>query len=1091
MILNRESRRGIALVLTLAVLVIATILVVAFTSSMRTERQAAASLANNTSAQLIAQAAVEHAISILDFNVPQPRPPEPSPTPLAYSEYMRFGGGAISDVSAVNWVTQPGLLTTIARHISTNSDTVRQIPLSSNPDIGYASTTDDANMNPPLLSGIGNLVKRENEEMRVAWIPVLKDPTSAPGVANAITGRYAFWMDDESTKANLNTSFGKTSAMDFTQLTPGVVTVNGASYPIGHPSSVNLDLFGALDRANLATAVGARGGLLSIDEVKGFVTSGSPDDFFATNKFNLTAFGRAPEFNVFGKSKLYFIRRATGELGYPLFQFFRDRDGPSYFPSDENGAGADRHSAYYTAAAIAAYFNRTDWPGMPPDPNSPSEGLSFVKKWDRDAVGNAYPGAATGDVGKREADQVAWNLLCFGSFAAGDFTGIPSNQISGEYYRLANPATSGETGFVSINRPNSDAVIGSLSGKAMLPAYPVPLINEVSLVISPESYTIADGTQKYRLNVSLNVELWLPSGYPSFDFGQSKTTIGLTYLDYHVTQAAPGTANAQQKDAKYVDRSAAPDDNGIRKLWMVSNTGTATPNSYTQVTTTLPFYVSNKSGFNSGANGSEDFTTSGIINLNFKMRLFGLSQAKSGSTYGTKHTFQLLPVWDSRDPVTTAAPTTWNPAPPASAAPYLAAPPDDQHDYIEFQFELDPASFSSGEVITRSVEVADPRMGAVARAWQKAPHFDENATQNADTMGGINNATAIAGYDPKKLAFVDLNSPGPASNHPSTGFLSVVPTGMQRGISGAVTKFQPSGGSPTLPDWLLLDLVAPTVSSANFGQISYMNSTAGQVNVNSQILPNGGKFSLAPRFVPLQALFQNMNSASTVIGATPPAAASAVVHAINNHSLATNGVSYGATSVYDYDGEICEIDGVSNVDASGSATGSDWDKESIIRNLATSITTKSNVFSVWGIAQTVKKNPANVSPATMGVFQTRAGGAIADDIVTGEKRFQAIVERYVWAGADASSGNAHVPANNGSYDQLSSGQTKPGLAPAYSGGTWEKIDGPDSPTYPISPHADAWVASAPNYLSSSLDTAQNPARALMKYRVVFFRYLSE
>src|SRR4051812_31720010 len=102
---NTRNNQGIALVLTLAILVIATILVVGFTSSMRTERQAAASLANNNSAQIIAQAAVEHAISILDFNIPPPRPPEPSPTPLAFSDYTRFGGSATADVSAVNWAT--------------------------------------------------------------------------------------------------------------------------------------------------------------------------------------------------------------------------------------------------------------------------------------------------------------------------------------------------------------------------------------------------------------------------------------------------------------------------------------------------------------------------------------------------------------------------------------------------------------------------------------------------------------------------------------------------------------------------------------------------------------------------------------------------------------------------------------------------------------------------------------------------------------------------------------------------------------------------------------------------------------------------
>ena len=60
---NHREKQGIALVLTLAILAIATILVVAFVSSMRTERQAAASMASNTTAGIIAQTALDHAIA--------------------------------------------------------------------------------------------------------------------------------------------------------------------------------------------------------------------------------------------------------------------------------------------------------------------------------------------------------------------------------------------------------------------------------------------------------------------------------------------------------------------------------------------------------------------------------------------------------------------------------------------------------------------------------------------------------------------------------------------------------------------------------------------------------------------------------------------------------------------------------------------------------------------------------------------------------------------------------------------------------------------------------------------------------------------
>ena len=157
--------------------------------------------------------------------------------------------------------------------------------------------------------------------------------------------------------------------MDFTRLTPGVITVGSATYPLGHPSSVNLDVLdlpsNTIDSTSMAAAVGTQGGFSSIDQIKAYVSSGDPSALLNANKFNLTAYSRAPEFNVFGKSRLYFLRRATGQLGFPLFQFFRDSEGPNYFPMEENGNRADRHSLYYTAAAISDYLNRNDWPGMP------------------------------------------------------------------------------------------------------------------------------------------------------------------------------------------------------------------------------------------------------------------------------------------------------------------------------------------------------------------------------------------------------------------------------------------------------------------------------------------------------------------------------------------------------------------------------------------------------------------------------------------------------------------------------------------------------------------------------------------------------
>ena len=1028
-----RSERGIALILTLAILVIATILVVGFVTSMRTERQATTSMANNASAAVLTSTAIDHAIAILDKNIPQPVRP-----------------GLVS-AAPTNWIISPGLLTTV-----TGTSGVTQIPLSSGPAGTIPETR--AELNVSKLTGAGHTLLPTADSLSVAWLPVLQDPSIGPSAANRISGRYAFWIDDESAKINLNTALGKPSTLDFSKLSPGVISVPGSqtsTFPLGHPSSVNLDVLGGpIDTASLESAIQLQRGLASLEAIKPHVPAGSADAFVDSNRFNITTSSTAPEFNVFGKSRLYFLRSVAGALGRPLFQFFRDADGPNYFPAEENLLAADRHSTYYTAAALSAYLNRSDWPGMP--------ARSFVDKW---SVGYTALWA------RREVDQVSWNLLSLGGFSSGAFTG---QTASSNFFQLANASTNSEIGFVSVNRPNKDAVLGSLSGKAIVPIYPVPLINEVSVVILPEFYTIAGGIGKYRLKVSLNVELWLPPKFPPYDFQNSQITVGETYLYYRATQTT-ANANASQQDTKYVDLSTPPNDNGIRKLWISNNVGTMNPGDYTQLSSQLPLYMKspNVTGFSGSSAGSQDFELTGTISIDFKMRLFALFQQSSGGTnYGTKYSSQLIPVWDKRDPGTTAASTSWNPSPPTTPVVALNAPIDDPNDYIEFTFNLDPAQFgTSPQPYTRSLEIADPRMAGRATNWQPAASFADESTHDINTMGMMNNATTAAAYDTQKLAFADIQDTF-TSNRTSTGFLSILPIGMQRGIPGATLKFQPSTSAAELPDWLLLDLIAPAPVSSNYPNAARMNATAGAINVNAKVTPVPGSLS---RWQPLQGLLFNMPGIS---GTTSP---STIVTNIINHT--TSGVDFGAPGVYDYPGEVCEITGVADTGAS------DWDKEAIIRNLAGSMTTKSNVFSVWGVAQTVKKKPSNTA---YGTFE-------AGDIVTGEKRFQAIVERYVWPGNDASSGNAHTSAA-GTYDSLSTGQAAPGSAPAYAttgtGPQWEVLDGPDAPTYPPpNPPAgttiDPWVKKGGARSATTLDAANNPVGAVMKYRVIYFRYLEE
>jgi Tfp pilus assembly protein PilX len=1060
-----KDEKGIALVVTLAVLVIATIMVVGFVSSMRTERQAAATIANTLDASIIAQSAIDHAISILDKNIPQPVRP-----------------GA-STANPTNWIINPGLLTMLQ---GTNAPT--QIALSSNPSTAYASNSQDADINVPLRSGSGYTILPTSAPMRIAWIPVLKDPTAVVNSTNQITGRYAFWIDDEGAKINVNTAFGKTSGA--TQ-----VTVGASTYNLGHPASVNIDLLDnnpagtTLDRVNLAAQISAQGALSSVEGIAPFLSTDSTT-YLNRNRFYLTAYSRDPEFNVFGKSRLYMLRAALSKLGNPLFQFFRDRDAPMYFHSDENGGFpassspgapapttlADSSALFYTASALTSYFTRNDWPGMP--------AVSFVDKW---AAGSTAP------VAQREADQIAWNVIAMGHFA--DATPFKtSDTTSGstttpatptQYLWFANRVTSGTPGAnPATHLPNSQTVIGPLTGRPMIPSFPRPLIDEVCLQISPEPLTQPG---KYKLAVSAQYELWLGPGYPACDLTglYGDAFIGLTRCSYTVTQ---GATSAAQSFYRYPSNSEAW---GIKVLYakVATNPTNPSPPPATaplqpgeriiavasaspppgNVTPPNHFYVRNLStGFSSSPNGvaSYDANSSEKIHVIFNMRVYLRSQDNAA-----QFPIQLIPTWDNNE------------------GGIFQAPSDDNSDVITFDFYIDPSLLTDPSPITRSLELADPRDGGIARAWVKAKplDFDDPMTRTVNTLGSANTATV---WDTSKYAYITYpNLPNSALERPSLGAFSFVPTGMQRAVAGAALSLAPATNASQLPDWLLLDLFAPTVSAQNYSDISYLNATAGKVNINAVMspVPAGASFV---RSAPLQAVFQNLDAATTV---SDSSSVSSTVDNILHYRLATGAADFrnsaahnSDTPIYAYAGELCQIAGVSD---SGS---SDLARESVVRNMVDCLTTRSNVFSVWGVAQTVKKNPANNIPANQGIFETKAGGALANDVVTGEKRFEAVVERYIWQGNDASPGNGHVTTQNGDYDRLSSGQAQPGRPPPYSGGTWETIDGPDAPTYPVSTSPGTWNQSAAaSFFNSSLDNANNPLRALMKYRVIYFKYLSE
>ena len=1074
-----RSRRGIALVIVLSMIVLITALVVSFTMSMRTERQVSHTMSENERVKLVVNAALAHAVSILDTNIPQPVPP-----------------GA-STLTPTNWTVNPGMLNLI------QGTSFKPVSLSTNPIPDYLSTNQDANINQLQPTSNQYPVTGSNDPMYVAWATMLQNPTNAASATNPIVARYAFWMDDENAKINVNTAYGKpSSGMDWTKLTPGTIAPQGTDdiFPLGHPASMNIDMLGpTLDRTALLNALKIYGAARSPEIIKTAVTSGDPEDFYKQNKFYLTATSRDPEFNVFGKSKIYMYAAPPGQLGTKLggglFQRFRDSEAPMYFHGSENrdptvypggNPTQDYTAMYYTAANLSSILSRTDWPGMPT--------RSFVDKWG----GNA--------AALREADQVAWNLVAMGSFSDyGDYT-LATQGLSSTFGNHLPPGKTGSSG--SKYYPNAAVPVGR-SGRAIVPVMPRPMIDEICLKILPESQTV-QGMPKYRLLFSVAYGVWLPPHYPATDFSLPSCDffVGATHLEYKVKQ--DGVEKSKQIDTEYLDNGV----HGIKKMQAFYN-APGTPmqpgarihlepvQNVVDPSLNPQWYARNGSTFNASPTGDVTFLPT-TVTVTMRMRYYVQSAYSTYAGLYQAPPSQLIPVWDSHDPGSASVPTGWNESMPTPDPNSPFCPPaDDTNDCVEFNFDLDLSNFSGSEPFTRSLRIADPRMGGSSKAWtaswQDSARHDlpgAAAMRKTDTvdqpLNGEMAAQVTAGLQLDKFGYVDMTAPsGPTASappHPSIGLFSLVPTGMQRGIPGSTLKLQPSGSSGELPDWLLLDLFAPTVAppsaSTAWADIVQMNSTAGKININAAIYPDGstgGRFVPPQRLLPLQALLSSTS-------ATQRTPVNTLAQNIASHTLASNGKSYtGAKKFYNYPGEICEVLGVAD-----DAPATDFMREATVRNFASALTTKSNTFCVWGAAQTIKKSSTNHQ---YGQYET-------GDTITGEKRFQAIVERYVWSGVDGVPGNGHTDSN-GTYDSLTQGATQPGMAPmppSVSSYNWEKLDGQDAPTYPINstaptnatadPNYNPYNANAPSsYTISSLEQANNPVRALMKYRVIYFKYL--
>lgn len=263
----------------------------------------------------------------------------------------------------------------------------------------------------------------------------------------------------------------------------------------------------------------------------------------------------------------------------------------------------------------------------------------------------------------------------------------------------------------------------------------------------------------------------------------------------------------------------------------------------------------------------------------------------------------------------------------------------------------------------------------------------------------------------------------PARQMPSAAMFGSLPTGVKANRPWQTLLFRslpeghpglgtPAAGPPYTvpPDHLLLDLFTMPVVEPY--PISEPFSTAGRINLNHQIVP----FTYLKRTTGIHALIGGERTLAISDGqastykrgnypATQPTTGSDY-----RKNLSVNGIISGIQRRFDNNdlfrsaSEICSVHMVpagatydttadywkpNPIPANGHAINGDNSRERPYVNLYPRVTTKSNSFTVHYRVQTLQKSKARMVAATQ-EFDTTRG-----DIVTGEYRGSALIERYI------------------------------------------------------------------------------------------------
>ncbi len=576
-----HPRSGAALLITLLTLALMTIIVVAFLSTMNWEVQASRRNYEAQKARAISTLGMNTAVAQLrtafgKWDAPYGNVAETFSYP-----------GFLTNAPTNYWSVSPGILTSWS-FTSTTPNT--NFPLFSLPANTATATT--VNLNAPGEDGIYPILG-SSTALPVYWVNVLTYPKSTvANTTNQIIGRYAFWIDDENSKININTADGtyKGTLQSLGAGTPTEVSLQELQGSTGTPLSAT----GASNIVTIARTVGFNSPkeILRATDPNGTITP----DLYTNNIFNLTTASRSPDFNIFGQPKMPLVAASSTNAPYSstgvafLYNLSTLQPLRELFPSQTGNTGlngvlplatmTNRFSTISptTDASVSQGASNARWPlafqetsdlGLSPNPGSGASSIFDGSLWYNGMVIANYL-SGTNVLNK----PITWPALP-GSTATsylGKYTAHQIDSITMQIVDLAGKDTSPDFGRAdgAVVRTSPMAFRGWLSGLLTSGIGRTPKLDKVLMSFNAYAGSAASSSSPPLLNTRIYLDLWFPSRFQGVSFFHKDVVYGAFKVG---TADQQGWVNAQDMPST---------------MWYSINSGAASVNYATNVPAPLP-----------------------------------------------------------------------------------------------------------------------------------------------------------------------------------------------------------------------------------------------------------------------------------------------------------------------------------------------------------------------------------------------------------------------------------------------------------------------------------------------------------------------